>query len=83
MFLVFTSLSEVIFIDSVHSFSRYVKLNWSSHFVHAKTGNGVKKQVVLRHKVFHYNLQIGEKRVFEQKFAFSLVVFCSHAAISL
>ena len=28
-------------------------------------------------------LKWNEKTVFEQKFAFSLVVFCSHAAISL
>ena len=28
-------------------------------------------------------LMLSEKKVFEQKFAFSLVVFCSHAAISL
>ena len=32
---------------------------------------------------FAPNLKESEKTVFEQKFAFSLVVFCSHAAISL
>ena len=28
-------------------------------------------------------LNLSAKTVFEQKFAFSLVIFCSHAAISL
>ena len=34
-------------------------------------------------KFFRSNFKLSQKTVFEEKFAFSLVVFCSHAAISL
>ena len=60
------------------------KSNWSSDFGHAETGNGAEKRVVLwREFFFALILKLSEKTVFEQKFGFSVVVFCSHAAISL
>ena len=52
-------------------------------FGHAETGNGAKKRVVLRREFFALILKWSEKTVFEQKMAFSLVIFCSHAAILL
>ena len=57
--------------------------NSGSDFGHAVTGSGAKKRVVLRREIFRSNFNVSEKTVFEQKFVFSLVVFCSHAAISL
>ena len=42
----------VFFLGSVHTFSWFLKSNWSGDFGHAKTGNGVKKRVVLRREFF-------------------------------
>ena len=70
---------------SVHTFLWFLKSNWSSDFGHAETGSGAKrKRVVLPRELFCFALILKSsgKAVFEQKFAFSLVVFCSHAAIS-
>ena len=53
----------VSFLRSVHTFSWFLKSNWSSDFGHAETGNRV-----VRKRCLNKN---------------SLVVFCSHAAISL
>ena len=50
---------------------------------HAETGSGAKKRVFCAVNLFALILKSSEKTVFEQKFGFSLVVFCSHAAISL
>ena len=67
-------------LRSVHTYSWFLKSNWSSHFVHAETESGTKKRVVLRREFFFAQ---KEKTVSEQKIYFSLVVFCSHAATSL
>ena len=40
------------FLRSVHTFSWFLKSNWSSDFGHAETGNGAKKRVVLRREFF-------------------------------
>ena len=40
------------FLSSVHTFSGFLKSNWSSDFGHAETGSGAKKQVVLRREIF-------------------------------
>ena len=40
------------FLRSVHTFSWFLKSNWSSDFGHAETGNGAKKRVVLRREIF-------------------------------
>ena len=42
----------MFFLRSVHSFSWFLKSNWSSDFGHAETGNGAKKRVVLRGEIF-------------------------------
>ena len=39
-------------LSFVHSFSRFLKSNWSSDFGHAETGSGAKKRVVLRREIF-------------------------------
>ena len=83
-------LGRFLFFErSVHTFSWFLKSNWSDDFDHAETGSGAKKRMVLRREFFlrmvlqREFLKLSEKRVIEQKFAFSLVVFCLHAAISL
>ena len=40
------------FLRSVHTFSWFLKSNWSSDFGHAETGNGAKKRVVLLREFF-------------------------------
>ena len=40
------------FLRSVHTFSWFLKSNWSSDFGHAETGSGAKKRVVLRREIF-------------------------------
>ena len=40
------------FLRSVHTFSWFLKSNWSSDFGHAETGNGAKMWVVLRREIF-------------------------------
>ena len=42
----------VFFLRSVHTFSLFLKSNWSSDFGHAETGNGAKMRVVLRREFF-------------------------------
>ena len=42
----------MVFLRSVHTFSRFLKSNWSSNFDHAETGSGAKKELVLRCEVF-------------------------------
>ena len=39
-------------LRSVHTFSWFLKSNWSSDFGHAETGSGAKKRAVLRSKNF-------------------------------
>ena len=41
-----------MFLRSVHTFSWFLKSNWSGDFGHAETGNGAKKRVVLRREIF-------------------------------
>ena len=61
-----------------------MKSNWSCNFGEAETGSGAKKRVVLRREVFHSEaeceiiLKQSEKRVYEQKFAFSLAFLFVH-----
>ena len=63
-----------------------------THFRDFRSQTGVVIMVTPKHKEEKsewfcseklFNSSFKEKRVFEQKFAFSRVVFCSHAAISL
>ena len=68
----------VFFRKPVHTFSWFSKSNWSDYFGHAKTGSGANTLVVLRRELFCSNFKVEWKTVFES--AFSLVVFCSHAA---
>ena len=42
----------LFFLRSVHTFSWFLKSNWSGDFGHAETGNGAKKRVVLRREFF-------------------------------
>ena len=42
----------VFFLSSVHTFSWFLKSNWSSDFSHAENGKGAKKRVVLRSGIF-------------------------------
>ena len=46
-----------VFLRSVHTFSCFLKSNWSSDFGHAETGSGAKKQVILR-CVFNSNFKV-------------------------
>ena len=48
----------VFFLRSVHTFSWFLKSNWSSDFGHAETGNGAKKRVVLRREIFRSNFKV-------------------------
>ena len=61
-------LGRCLFLRSVHTFSWFLKSNWSGDFGRI---------------CFALILKQSEKTAFEQKFGFSVVVFCSHAAISL
>ena len=65
----------VFFLKSVHTFSWFLKSNWSCDFGHAETWSGAKKRVVYATCNFSLYFQSREKTVFEQKFAFSLVGF--------
>ena len=67
---------------TVHTFSWLLKsYSWIDGVVHAETGSGAKKRVVLwRENALHF-LKVECRMVFEQKFAFSLEDFCSHAAL--
>ena len=49
---IFWQSASYFFVRSVHTFSRFLKSNWSSDFGHAETGNGAKKRVVLRREFF-------------------------------
>ena len=40
------------FLRFIHTFSLFLKSNWSSDFGHAETGSGAKKRVVLRREIF-------------------------------
>ena len=42
----------MFFLRSVHTFSWFLKSNWSSDFGHAETENGAKKRVALRREIF-------------------------------
>ena len=42
----------MFFLKCVHTFSWFLKSNWSGGFGHAETGSGVKKRVVLRREFF-------------------------------
>ena len=71
----------LFFLRSVHTFSWFLKSNCSSDFGHAETGSGAKKRFC-GVKIFCSNFKVEwESRA--RKFAFWLLVFCSHAAISL
>ena len=72
-----------VFLRSVHTFSWFLKSNWSSDFGHAETGNGAKKRVVLRRDIYRSNFKVEWENGVWTKVAFSLVNSCSHAAISL
>ena len=52
-------------------------------FGHVGTGSGAQNEWFCGVKILLLKFLSREKTVFEQKFAFSLVNFCSHAAISL
>ena len=67
-----------LFFRSVHTFLWFLKSNWSSDFGNAETGSGCEKRVVLRRDIFHSNFKVESEKVFEQRFAFSLVVFFVH-----
>ena len=69
-------------LRSVHIFSLFLKSNCCD-FGHVGTGSGAKKEWFCGVKILLLKFLSREKTVFEQKFAFSLVNFCSHAAISL
>ena len=80
----FRNSSGYVFFNICSHIFMIFEVKLSSDFGHAETGSGAKKRVVLRREFFFApNLKQSEKTVFEQKFAFSLVVFCSHAAIWL
>ena len=48
----------VFFLRSVHTFSWFLKSNWSGDFGHAETGNGAKKRVVLRREFLRSNFKV-------------------------
>ena len=51
-------LPAMFFLRSVHTFSRFLKTNWSSGFGHAETGNGAKNRVVLGVQFFCFKLKV-------------------------
>ena len=51
-------LPAMFFLRSVHTFSCFLKSNWSSDFGHAETGNGAKKRVVLRREFFRSKFKV-------------------------
>ena len=55
-----------------------IKLEYD--FGNAETGSGAKEQAILWREFFARILMQSEKMVFEENLAFSLVIFCSHAA---
>ena len=42
----------MFFLRSVHTFSWFLKSNWSGDFGHAETGSGAQKRVVLLREIF-------------------------------
>ena len=51
-------LGRCLFLRSVHTFSWFLKSNWSSDFDHAETGSGAKKRVVLGVTFFRSKFQV-------------------------
>ena len=69
----------VCFLRSVHTLSWFLKSNWCGDFGRAETGSGAEKRVVLRREIFYSRMR---KRCLNKN-SLSLVVFCSHPAVSL
>ena len=76
-------LGRCLFLRYVHTFSWFLKSNWSSDFGHAETGNGAKKRVVLGREFFCSNFKVEWENGVWTRIRFLGSGFCSHAAISL
>ena len=59
-----------VFLRSGHTFSWFLKSNWSSDFGHAETGRGAKKWVVLRRDFFRSNFKVERENDFWTKIRF-------------
>ena len=78
----YNCIGALSFVKYVHTFSGFLKSYRSIDFGNAETRFGLKKRVISRREFFYSNFRVRELCL-NKKFDFSLVVFCSHAAISL
>ena len=53
-------LPDMFFLRSVHTFSRFLKSNWSRDFGQAERVSGAKKRVVLRQEILKLYALISE-----------------------